>query len=204
MTKFIIIAVFYFGFELVINGLIPSVELAARNSTHSSTQSTYNPWEEVIQQYYDLFIILCILWVFRCRKWPEYFTVGLFDGEATDFASTIEQLVDQYKIVPFFSTTIDNKLLNSSKGFDVEDCDEYGLNRSFRSDEQVLILNPCDYSRLSEGSEHEAVPLPLETTSSAITNHPKPSTDSRTAKKGNIFSNMFIGKKVSKANQKSN
>ena len=30
MTRFIIIAVFYFGFELVINGLIPSVELAAR------------------------------------------------------------------------------------------------------------------------------------------------------------------------------
>ena len=89
----------------------------------------------MIQQYYDLFIILCILWVFRCRRWPEYFTVGLFDGEATDFASTIEQLVDQYKIVPFFSTTIDNKLLNSSKGFEVEDCDEYGLNRSFRSDE---------------------------------------------------------------------
>ena len=30
MTAFSIIAVFYFGFELVINGLIPSVELAAR------------------------------------------------------------------------------------------------------------------------------------------------------------------------------
>ena len=85
MTKFIVIAVFYFGFELVINGLIPSVELAAKQSTHSGTQSSYNPWEEVIQQYYDLAIILCILFVFRARKWPEYFTVGLFDGEAADF-----------------------------------------------------------------------------------------------------------------------
>ena len=34
MTKFIVIAILYFGFELVINGLIPSVELAARESTH--------------------------------------------------------------------------------------------------------------------------------------------------------------------------
>lgn len=34
MTKFTIISVFYFGFELVINGLIPSVELAAKQSTH--------------------------------------------------------------------------------------------------------------------------------------------------------------------------
>jgi len=54
------------------------------------------------------------MWVFRSRKWPEYFTVGLFDGEANDFARTIDQIVDTYKIVPFFSTMIDNKLLNSS------------------------------------------------------------------------------------------
>ena len=152
MTKFIVIAIFYFGFELVINGLIPSVELAARQSTHSSTQSTYNPWEEVIQQYYDLMIIMSILWTFRARSWPEYFTVGLFDGEASDFNSTIEQIVEQYKVVPFFSTTIDHKLLHSSKGFEVEDVDEYALNRSFKSDEQILVLNPCDYSRLSDGS----------------------------------------------------
>jgi hypothetical protein len=97
-------------------------------------------------------IIVCILWTFRARTWPEYFTVGLFDGEASDFNSTIEQIVEQYKVVPFFSTTIDQKLLHSSKGFEVEDVDEYALNRSFRSDEQVLVLNPCDYSRLSDSS----------------------------------------------------
>lgn len=95
---------------------------------------------------------MCILWVFRSRKWPEYFTVGLFDGEANDITATIDQIVSQYKVVPFYSTTIDHKLLHSSKGFDVEDVAEYGLNRSFRSDEQVLILNPCDTSRLSESS----------------------------------------------------
>ena len=61
----------------------------------------------MIQQYYDLAIIVCILWVFRLRKWPEYFTVGLFDGDASDFNQQIDQMVEQYKIVPFFSTTID-------------------------------------------------------------------------------------------------
>ena len=33
------------------------------------------------------------------------------------------------------------------------------MNRSFKSDEQVLILNPCDYSRLSDGSAKEATPI---------------------------------------------
>ena len=115
----------------------------------------------MIQQYYDLAIIVCILWVFRLRKWPEYFTVGLFDGDASDFNQQIDQMVEQYKIVPFFSTTIDQKLLHSSKGFEVEDCDEYALNRSFKSDEQVLVLNPCDYSRLSDGSTQDAIPLSI-------------------------------------------
>ena len=50
MTKFIAIAVAYFGFELVINGLIPSVELAAKQTTsRTSTSQNFNPWEEVIQ-----------------------------------------------------------------------------------------------------------------------------------------------------------
>ena len=55
-------------------------------------------------------------------------------------------MIEQYKVVPFYSTTIDQKLLNSSRGFDVEDVDEYGLNRSFRSEENVVVLNPCDMS----------------------------------------------------------
>jgi len=37
--------------------------------------------------------------------------------------------------------------------------DQSGVNRSFRSDEQVLILNPCDLSQLSDSSAQEAVPI---------------------------------------------
>ena len=161
MTKFTLIAVFYFGFELVINGLIPSVELAARQTTHQQSQSSYNPWEEVIQQYYDLAIIIGILYVFRSRTWPEFFTVGLFDGEQTsEFNSSIDTLIEQYKIVPLISTTIDSKILNSHKGFELEDCDEYGVNRSFQSDEQVVILNPTDF--LSRSSADDEVPSGAE------------------------------------------
>ena len=97
--------------------------------------------------------------MFRVRNWPEYFTVGLIDGESNDLTQTIDQIVEQYKVVPFYTTTIDKKLLDSSKGFDVEDCQEYGVNRSFRSDEQVLILDPCDYSHMSDGSAQEATLL---------------------------------------------
>ena len=94
MTKFIVIAVAYFGFELVINGLIPSVELASRNTTSSPSQpAAFNPWEEVIQQYYDLAIIVSILFVFRPRNWPQFFSVGLYDGEADDVAQQNEQLI---------------------------------------------------------------------------------------------------------------
>ena len=204
MTRFIVIAVFYFGFELVINGLIPSVELAARQSTHQSSQSSYNPWEEVIQQYYDLAIIVCILWVFRPRKWPEYFTVGLLDGEVSDVSNTISQIVEQYKVVPFFSTSIDQKLLHSSQ-FDSMDQADYTLNRSFKSDEQVLILNPCDYSRLSDGSAKEATPIvdeqsmfagvgtTLADKSHKVAEENKPWEDSKKAK---LFANMYIGVKL--------
>lgn len=119
---------------------------------------SYNPWEEVIQQYYDLAIIVGILWVFRARRWPEYFTVGLFDGEAVDHNQTNEQLIEQYRVVPVFSTQIDEKILHSSQGFDKTDnISEYGLNQSFDSDAQVIFINPCDvdgYNMSTDSPDH--------------------------------------------------
>lgn len=61
--------------------------------------------------------------------------------------------------MPFFSTTIDQKLLHSSRGFDSLDGNESQMNHSFRSEEQVLILNPCDLSRISDSSAKEAIPI---------------------------------------------
>lgn len=114
---------------------------------------TYNPWEEVIQQYYDLVIIISILWVFRARRWPEYFTVGLFDGEAVDVTQTNAQLIEQYRVVPVYSTKIDEKILHSSHGFDSKDGSEYGLNSSFGSDCQVMFINPCDVDGYNQNYE---------------------------------------------------
>jgi len=39
-------------------------------------------------------IIVCILWVFRSRKWPEYFTVGLIEGEVSDVSNAMNQIVE--------------------------------------------------------------------------------------------------------------
>lgn len=138
MTCFLWIAAAYFGFELVINGLIPSVELASKQttgSTASNGSSNFNPWEEVVQQYYDLAIIGAILYVFRPRKWPEFFTVGLYDGDLDDVGETNSQLVEQYRVVPLYQTQIDKKLLHSGEGFDKKDHDLYDVDRSFTSDD---------------------------------------------------------------------
>lgn len=130
-----IIAVFYFGFELIINGLIPSVELAAKQTTRSSSSRSYNPWEEVLQQYYDLGIILAILFVYRPREWPELFSVGLYDGEAADFAQANQTLVEEYKTVNFYSVSIDKKVLNSSENLNRSEDNNQAFDRSFATDE---------------------------------------------------------------------
>ena len=89
----------------------------------------------------------------------------------------------------------------------MEEYDEYGLNHSFRSEEQVLILNPCDYSHLSDGSAQEATPI-YDTRPIA---RPKPSQkpidernpgEKHETKKSKLFLNMFIGKKQGKTHPK--
>lgn len=50
--------------------------------------------------------------------------------------NAMDQIVEQYKVVPFFSTTIDHNLLHSSRGLmeSMDAADESGINSSFRSD----------------------------------------------------------------------
>ena len=89
--------------------------------------------------------------MFRARTLPDYFTVGLFDGEIGDIALTNEQLVEQYKVVPLFSALIDRKVLHSGSDANNESFDG-SLNRSFAPDENIVVLNPCDISTHSTGS----------------------------------------------------
>ena len=127
MGSYITIAFFYFAFQLIVNGLIPTVQFV----TESNDTSNYEPQHELIQQYYDFFIIMGILITFRSRKWPEYFTVGLFDGEATDFDGQLDDMMDKYKIIPFSEAIIDQRMLNSQNGYEYS----IGGNQSFFSDE---------------------------------------------------------------------
>ena len=91
----------------------------------------------------------------------------------------------------------------------MEDCDEYGINRSFRSDEQVLVLDPCDYSHLSDGSAQDATPIfdddsraykapasPKMRRPRIDSNADQTSEEKHVAKKGKLFSKMFIGRKI--------
>ena len=50
----------------------------------SQSNLSFNPWQEIIQQYYDLFVILMLMAIFRPRIWPELFSVGLFNGDDED------------------------------------------------------------------------------------------------------------------------
>ena len=74
MNKYFFIAGLYFFYELVINGLIPTFE---------SESDQFDPYANVIQQFYDLAIIFSLLVVFRPREWPEYFNLG-FDTSFLD------------------------------------------------------------------------------------------------------------------------
>ena len=80
---------------------------------------------------------------------------------------------------------------------DADEQEEYGFNRSFRSDEDVLILNPCDYSRLSEDSAQEATLI----TDSHQVYQPEVRKSGQSivdadVKKGKLFANMFMGQAV--------
>lgn len=63
-----------------------------------SSSDEFNPTEIVLQQFYDLFIILCLLFVFRPRVWPEYFGVGLLDAPFGEADGNIE--MEERRIAP--------------------------------------------------------------------------------------------------------
>lgn len=90
-------------------------------------------WDEIVQQYFELIVIIALMFVFRPRIWPEYFSIGLYNGE--DLAEQIEEtnnaIVQEYRVVPYFKTEINRSFMDSS-------------NSSFSSQSQVVILDPID------------------------------------------------------------
>jgi hypothetical protein len=123
MNKFFLICCAYFFYELIINGLLPSFDNAETES--------FDPYANVIQQFYDLIIITSLLVVFRPRKWPEYFRVGLIDAA---FNEDNHREIEDRRIAPLLNVDIDQKVF-MSKQSKFSSC-------NFNSDEPVMIMNP--------------------------------------------------------------
>lgn len=124
MNKFFFVACCYFLYELIINGLIP---------TFDPEQDQPDPYTNVIQQFYDLFIISCLLFIFRPRKWPEFFGVGLLDNP---FGDDGELDAEDRRLAPLLTTVLNDKVFNS-----------YGSSKSssqFNSTDPVVIVNPFE------------------------------------------------------------
>lgn len=137
VNRFIAITITYFTFAIIVNGLIPAVQQA------TSGEFTNKHWDEIFQQYFDLGTILALLFVFRPRVWPDYFTIGLFNGEdqLEQIQETNNALVQQYRVVPFLKSEINRSFLDRSGTSN---------NTSFTSGQQVIILEPFEGTLHSE------------------------------------------------------
>lgn len=104
MNKYFWIVNGYFLYELIVNGLIPTI---------MTNSDEFNPVDNVMQQVYDLLIIVALLFVLRPRVWPEFFSVGLLDAPFGEADGNIE--MEERRLAPLLQTVIDEKAFNSMK-----------------------------------------------------------------------------------------
>ena len=79
MRRYLSIQFFYFGYELIINGLIPT--FAALGWGDSNYDDNMDPYAGVKQHFFDLAIMFAIMMNFRARNFPEYYHLGLREEE---------------------------------------------------------------------------------------------------------------------------
>jgi hypothetical protein len=72
-----------------------------------------------------------LLVVFRSRKWPEYFRVGLIDAA---FNEDIDHELDDRRIAPLLNVEVDEKVFYSQQS-KLSSC-------AFNSSDPVMIMNP--------------------------------------------------------------
>ena len=82
MTWFLRLQVVYFGYELLINGLIPTFE--ALFVGDPAYNDDLDPTLALKQHYFDLAFIFGLLWTFRSRAFPDYYHLGLREEEALE------------------------------------------------------------------------------------------------------------------------
>ena len=76
---------------------------------------TMDPHIDVISQLADLCIISLLMIIYRPRKWPEYFTVGLLSAE-DESEETTAALIQKFRIIPVNQAKVDDRVLNSNEG----------------------------------------------------------------------------------------
>lgn len=81
-------------------------------------------------------MICAFLYTFRPRFWPEYFHIGLFNGEdereQIDYQNNL--LVERYRVVPFLKSEINQSFFEGNSS----------SSRSFTSGQQVVLIDPFD------------------------------------------------------------
>jgi hypothetical protein len=90
-------------------------------------------------------VISGLLVVFRSRKWPEFFAIGLMDAAVGEDDSLLEQ--EQRRIAPLLNTYLTYKVLNSIKSGK--------SNSSFNSNDPVVIINPFQSIECREADSGE-------------------------------------------------
>ena len=126
MNRFTLVAVVYFFYELVVKGLVP---------TFNGDSEQFDPYSNVFQQVYDLFVILCLLVILRPRVWPEYFSLE------TIYQRIYDNEFEQRRLAPLLNAVVDEKALHSSKSRSSD---------QFNSGDPVVIINPLDESGRDE------------------------------------------------------
>ncbi|CDW85908.1 UNKNOWN [Stylonychia lemnae] len=156
MNKYFIIASFYFFYELIINGLLPTFE---------SDSESFDPYSIVVQQFYDLIIITMLLIVFRSRVWPDYFNLGF---EAVFGEQDNNE--DERRTIPLLNAEINSKALNSYQGkitssefnsydpvlvvypFDSRDSNDVPASYNENQEEQSSLMATNDYQNMNQNS----------------------------------------------------
>lgn len=171
MRQYFYVSSIYFFYELVINGLIP---------TFNGDSDAFDPYANVIQQFYDLFIISCLLLVFRPRMWPEYFSLGF----EANFPNAQDEEQEVRRLAPLLNAVIDDKAFQSNRS---------KLQTEFNSNEAVLILNPMDSFDSREENNQSTF---ANTEISRAYDYHSMNHVPRNAERGSLFSHLKIAFRV--------
>ena len=145
MSKYNIVMNLYFLYALIVYGLVPLFE------TNSSGPT---PFFAIFSQFYELGINMAILYIFRPRIWPDFFDFGLLDEPLNEADG--ELVLEERRIAPLLHTVIEKKKIFSSFSSS-SDAKKAKLDKSFQSNEQVVIMNPVDlHSHSSQDSQQQS------------------------------------------------